>query len=143
MALTLKNPASDIVTALSGQSIGGETLTSGENLMFRPVHPLPFSLGVLVLNTGGPAPEALVTPTPNAIMRAGVQVLVYADAGPDGFDQGEAVARGVLGFLQQIGSTLTGYITVMCGSSQPAYLGPEPGTDRHSWSLNFEAMYKA
>lgn len=140
MAITLKNPASDFASALTTQSVGGVTLTSGANLFFRYLHPTPLDLSVYLLNNGGEAPEAYLSTTDQAVFHAQVQALIYGAPGEDGFDQAETLARGVLGFMQQ--NVLSGYISVFALSSQPLHI-IEPDTQRHIFSIDFEARYGA
>jgi hypothetical protein len=142
MAITLKNCASDMANSITGQSIGGETLTLGTNLFIRRIHPQAWSLSVVLLNIGGRAPEGFISTTRSATFYGGVQCVVYAGPGEDGFATGEGVARGLLGYFQQIGSSLSGYLTVLASESSPipAY---DSETDRHFWSINLEASYTA
>src|SRR5574343_1374723 len=116
MAITLKNAASDLAAALNGQTVGGVALVSGQNLFWRANHPDGWSLSVQLRNTGGQAPEPYINgSSPQAVFRAGVQVLVYGVPGEDGFDAAETLARGVLGFLQQ--ATVSGYVQIMLVSA--------------------------
>jgi hypothetical protein len=141
MAITLKNPASDLASALTGTSVGGVTLTTGTNLFATQHWPVPADLHVQLLNTGGPPADPYISPTASAYFRAQVQVLIYGTPGEDGFTAGETLARGVLGALQQ--ARPSGYVSVTFGESQPTYVGPDPESMRHVWSLNATAAYVA
>lgn len=143
MAITLKNPASDIASALNGQSIEGETMLLNDNLWSRPVHPVPGSLQVVLINNGGGAPSPYAGTTASAFFSARVQVIVYGYPGADGYDQGSAVARGVFGYLQQIGTTLSGYVSAMCVQSQPLFNGLLPDSDQAFWSFDVDCWYTA
>jgi len=139
MAITIKDPAGDLGTALNAQTVGGVALATGINLFTRQIHPMPMSLVVSLLNTGGSTPEPYLSPTASAYFRPAVQVLVYGTPGEDGFVAGEALSRGVLGQLQQ--ATVSGYVSIRFQESQPTYVGPDPETMRHVWSMNLAAEY--
>jgi hypothetical protein len=139
--VNLKNPASDMATALDGETVGGVQLTTGQNLFYRMVHPMPMGLVVSLLNSGGDAPEPYFASTPSAFFRATVQALIYGMPGEDGFVDGEALARGLIEELHQ--QPLSGYVAVYARDSQPAFLGADPETQRWQWSVNFELQYTA
>lgn len=142
MAIVLRNPASDLAAALTGNTVGGVALTTGTNLFKTMIHPMPWSLCVQLLNTGGTAPQPYIAgSTPESYFRSNVQVLVYGTPGEDGFEAGETLARGVIGQLMQ--TVPTGYVSVFAVESQPSYVGADPETQRHVWSFNLRAEYKA
>ena len=140
MAITLKNPASDLAAAMTGQTVGGQDLVSGTNLFFRFLHPTPKDLAVYLLNTGGQAPDPYISPTASARFIANVQCLIYGPPGEDGFDLGQTLARGVVGYLQQ--ASVSGYVRVTAIESQPTHL-VDPETQRHIFTSNFTAEYVA
>lgn len=141
MPITLKNPASDLAAALTGNTVGGVALVSGTNLFFRQIHPVPMGLQVVLLNTGSFAPEPYLSPTASAYFRDSVQVLVYGMPGEDGFGDGETLARGLAGELQQ--RAVSGYVSVTLVSGPFNYVGQDPDTQRHIWSLNVNMTYTA
>jgi hypothetical protein len=143
MAITLKNPAADIIALLTGQTMNSVLLTSGDNLFATPVYMEAASLVVLVTNSGGNAPEPFVGTTAAALFRSSVQIVVQSEPGVDGFNQGEGLARLILGYLQQVGTTLTGYITALFREGAPTFVGVDPETQRNSWSLNLDVVYQA
>ena len=139
--MTLKDAATDLVAAMTGNTIGGQALVTGRNLFAGLLGESQMrNLAVFVLNTGGTPPIPVITPSRSAYFQSAVQVLVYAPGGSPGFILGEALARGVAGFLHQL--VPSGYVTVLARDAQPVYLGPDP-QDRHKWSTNFEARYVA
>lgn len=138
--MTLLDPATDIVAVLTGQTLGGQALVSGTNLFSGMQYPLP-NLAVRVLNSGGAAPEAYISgTTAAATFHASVQCIINAPPGADGYNLGEALARGVLGYLQQ--RTPSGYVSLLAQASHPLYAGPDED-GRHLFTLNFEARYTA
>lgn len=139
--MIFKNPASDLAAVVTGQTLGGVALVSGQNLFFEQIHPMPFSTSVFFLNSGGLPPEPYLSPTASAYLRPTVQVLVYATPGEDGFAEGEALTRGLAGYLQQL--TVSGYVSVVFNESQASYLGMDGDTQRHMWSWNCRAEYVA
>lgn len=139
MGVTLKNPASDAAATLTGQTVGGVALVTGTNLFATQIHPMPQGLVVQLLNTGGFI-EPYISPTAAAVAYANLQALVYGMPGEDGFSAGEALARGVVGFLQQ--TIPSGYISVTSVDLYN-YVGSDPGTQRHVWSANFRVRYEA
>lgn len=141
MALTLKNPASDLAVALNGQTVGGVALVSGENLFWRQMHPMPMGMVVQLLNTGGPPPEPYLSSTASSMYRSNVQALVFGMPGEDGFTAGEALARGVAGYLHQL--IPSGYITILARDGAPVELPLDPDSQRHSWGIALEALYIA
>jgi len=141
VAITLKNPASDLAVALNGQTVGGVALSSGGNLYSTLIHPMPQGLVVSLLNGSSSEPAPYLSPTPSAFFSASVQCLVYGSPGEDGFASGETLARGVIGQLHQ--ASVSGYVAIFSRNSQPAYLGPDPQTQRHSWSFNLDCQYVA
>lgn len=141
MGVTLKNCASDVASILDGQTLGGVLLALNGNLFSAPLLIPPTSLAVECINTGGSPPEPYVRTTDSAIMRGDVQLLIHSEPGTDGFTQGETLARAVLGYLQQY--VMTGYVSLLAQESSPSWLGPDPETQRNSWSINLEAVYSA
>lgn len=140
MSVTVKNCAADVVALLNGSTVGGTLLVEGENLFARPC-PDAATLVVEVINSGGSPPTPFINPADTAYFQASVQLLVHTAPGSDGFAQGEALARGLLGALQQIGTELTGYITALFRESAPSYLGTDPDTGANFWSLNLDVTY--
>lgn len=141
MSVTLKNCASDVVTALNGQTLGGVALATGNNLFAYPT-PYPLSdLVVEVVNPGGGEMAPYIGSTDKALATSPVQVLIHSSPGADGFSQGETLGRAVLGYLQQ--NVLSGYVTVLSREASPTWLGMDPETQRNSWSINLEAIYDA
>lgn len=135
---TLKDPATDLVAALNGQTIEGVALATGTNLWpthMRNVEITP-SPAVFLYNAGGPAPQVLLGGHRQAIYAPSVQVLVRGPAGDD--PSGEKLARGVLAFLEQL--VPAGYLSVFAQASAPAPLGED--SSQHSvWSFYVEARY--
>jgi hypothetical protein len=142
MTLTIKNPASDLATELSGQTLGGVTLASTENLFFRPSVPVPMATCLYLLNTGGLAPEPFAGTTAHGVFHPTVQALIYSTPGDDGYDEGETFANAVFAAIQQIGTTLNNYLTAMSDTSGPMYLGQDEDTQRNTWSMNFTLTYQ-
>ncbi len=139
--MVLKNVASDLAAALTGQTVGGVALTSGSNLFFRQMHPMPQGEVVQLLNAGGPPPQPYLSPTASSFYRANVMCLVFGMPGEDGYTAGEALARGVAGYLHQL--VPSGYITILCRDSSPQQLPIDPESQRHAWSIAIEALYIA
>lgn len=137
---TLKNPASDLATAITGQSLGGVTVTSGTNLFFRALHPIPIDSAIYLLNLGGPPPDPYVTTAREAIYEAVVQAVTYSAPGEDGYDIGRALVAGFMGYVQQL--SVSGYVSVLCNQAQPNYL-VDPDTQRHVFTLDVTMRYKA
>jgi hypothetical protein len=136
---TLKNPASDLASSLNGQTLGGVVLTAQDNLFYRNHEPTPASLHVQLLNAGGAPPEPyLQGATPQAYFQATVQCLVWGCLGEEGYDQADALARAVLGYLQQ--SIPSGYVSILANDSQPTFF-EDRDTQRQVFSINFTARY--
>jgi hypothetical protein len=135
---TLKNPASDLASALNGQTLGGVLLTAQDNLFYREHNPTPASLHVQLLNAGGAPPEPyLQGATPQAYFQSTVQCLVWGEPGEEGYDQAEALARGVMGYLQQL--VPSGYVSIVA-NDMPAFF-EDRDTQRQVFSMNFTARY--
>jgi hypothetical protein len=141
MALTLINPATAVIAVLNGTTVGGVALVTGTNLFAKQVTPLPYQSLVVALNTGGYAPEPYITPTSKAYMKSRVQLLIYGDPGSNGFDAGEALAFGLVGAVQQ-SLTVAGAVRCVFEESAPTYVGADPESSRHVWSLNLQVEYK-
>lgn len=138
--MNLKNPASDLATAWNGTTIGGVTLVIGSNMFPRRIHPRPMGLVVELLNTGGQPPEPFLSPTAAAYFQAGLQLLIWGMPGEDGFEAGETFALALLGAAQQL--IPSGYISFLADISAPLYVGPDPDTQRHGWSINLTVRYR-
>lgn len=135
---TLKNPASDLASELNGQTLGGVALTLQDNLFFRAHHPAPASLHVQLLNASGLAPQPyLQGATPQAYFQTTVQLLVWGEPGEDAYDQADALARAVVGFLQQ--RAVSGYVSIVA-NDMPAYFS-DPETQRSVFTTNLSAKY--
>lgn len=139
---TLKNCAADLATVLTGNTIGGLALVSGQNLFSKRLHPIPFSTAVFLLNSGGEPPQPYLQTTRKAFYNGRVQILVYSGPGVNQFDAGETLARGLAGYLHQL-TTVSGYVAIYVRESSPNYLGEDKETQRHMWSLNVDAQYTA
>ncbi len=137
---TLKNCASDMASALAGQTVGSVTLAASDNLFYRRVHPMPQGLVVQLLNVAGPSPMPFLG-TGTSLYKGAVQCTIYGSPGEDGFAQGEALARGVAGYLHQL--IPTGYISVFVRDGSPINQEPDPESQRHRWLVNIEAQYVA
>jgi hypothetical protein len=135
--MIIKDCASDLASALNGQTLGGVALVTDANLFDGQIHPLP-SLAVFCLNTEGGAPVPYLAPTASAVLEGGVQVIVRSLAGNEGYALGAALARGVLGYLQQL--VPSGYVSVLAVSSAPGH-AVDPDTQQNVFSLNFRARY--
>lgn len=135
--MNIKDCASDIAAALSGQTLGGVALLEGTNLFDGQIHPLP-SLAVFCLNAGGYAPVPYLNPTASAVLEGAVQVLVRSVAGGEGYTLGAALARGVLGYLQQL--VPSGYVSILAVDSSPAHT-VDPDSEQNLFSMNFRARY--
>lgn len=136
--MTLSDPAAALVTALTGQTLGGVVLTSGTNIFvgqLRPDDTSP-SLSVFLLNSGGPAPTPYINGGGHAVFEPTVQVIIRGI--PDSMQAGAAVARAVFGFLYL--STIPGFIAIKARESQPFYLGFDD-SNRPVWVINFECPY--
>ena len=142
--MALKNAASDIAAKLTGNTVGGQALVSGQNLFSTPAFPQSWSISVVCLNSDGGAPEPYIgAAAQKAILRPTVQVLVYAPPGEAGFTDGETLARAIVAALQQA----TGYgtpaaISTLIRGSAPIYVGIDEATNQHVWSSNFEVVYE-
>jgi len=134
--MTVKDVAADIVSHLNGQTLGSVALTSGTNLFSDLEHVAP-TLSVIVNSSGGPPPVPYLHSTASAMFTAAVQIFVRGNAGLGGHEQGEAVARGVLGYLQQ--NAPSGYVSLLSRTSQPEGLVDADG--RNLFSLNFDARF--
>jgi hypothetical protein len=141
MAITIKNAAADLLTALAGQTLAGVLLTEDDNLFKRAIYPVPMGLVAVLRNSGGTAPVPYLNPTASAYFAPTVQCLVYGMPGADGYDSAEALARAVLGYLHQ--GSVTGYVSVFARDSQPTYVGLDEDTERHVFSINLEVQYRA
>jgi hypothetical protein len=137
---TLLNPASDLAAALTGQTLGSVALITGTNLFYTRIHPMPMGLVVQLLNSAGQAPMPLLG-NGTSVYRASVQALVFGSPGEDGFVQGEALARGVAGYLHQLRPS--GYVSLFVRDSSPTIQEPDPETQRHRWTISIEAVYIA
>lgn len=135
---SLRNPAVDLVDFLDGSAAGAETLEAGTNLFSGQVLPLTdeVSPAVFVLNTGGVAPEPMLSSTRAATYRPTVQVFVRGAAGEHAST--EALARDVFALLHL--ATVSGYLGLFAMQSQPEPLGDDNGS-RPQWSMNFECRY--
>jgi hypothetical protein len=135
----LKNPAADIVALLTGQTLASVVLTAGTNLF--PTHmrnvEVVTSPAVFIFNSGGGAPELLLGGHRTGIYHPTVQVMVRGPAGDDA--AGEALARAVLGYLEQL--VPSGYLGLFAQASQPSPLG-EDSTLHQAWSFYLEARYQ-
>lgn len=133
------NPAADLVAALTGQTIATVALTAGTNLF--PTHmrniEVTTSPAVFLFNSGGPSPDLLLGGHRSGIYHPLVQVLVRGPAADD--VAGEALARGVFAFLQQL--VPAGYISVFAQGSQPEPLG-EDSTQHQVWSFYVECRHQ-
>ena len=139
--MTPKTPASDLAAAMTGESVGGVSLTSGTNLFFRRLHPDPLTMAVYLIDSGGEAPSAYVHgTTAEATFRARVVSTVYGPPGEDGFELGESLARGVHGFFHQ--QAISGYIAVYALEGGPSH-NVDVATQRHVFTSSFEAVYNA
>jgi len=140
MTITLKNLASDLASALDGQTVGGVVLTSGTNLFYTWRPPQMQGLTVQVFNDDARRPEPYLSPTAAAMFYARAQILVRSPPGEDGFTQGETLARGLIAFLQQ--RSVSGYVSITSQNSAPLYAtGPDEASQRHVFSCNVEASY--
>ena len=137
MGVTFKDVASDVVTLLSGQTLGSVTLTSGTNLFADFQYPFP-SMSVHVLGQPGGKPQPFIHSTDAALMSPGVDVLVYGPAGNAGHDAAETLMLAVMGYLQQ--SVPSGYISCLCSESYPRQ-SIEPDTGRVLLTATFELRY--
>lgn len=135
MSVTFRDLAADIVSALTTQTVGGVVLTSGTNLFSTTTaYPTP-SMSVMILNTGGPAPEPYINPTAGAVTHPTAQVLIHCQPGKPGYAAGLALMLAVMGKLQQ--TKPTGYISLLARESGPVYAEDVDG--RGIFSANFEA----
>ena len=142
--MLLLNCAEELQTALDQTSPGGVDLVAGENLFIDQFTPQPYGNTVVLLNTGGLEPQpylSVANQAPAAYQRARVQILVYGDPNDTGFSAGEALARAILGQLAF--ATHGSFVAVRAVESQPTYVGPEPETGRHVFSMNLQCEYKA
>jgi hypothetical protein len=136
----LKDPAYDIVQFLDGKTAGTVALAQAVNLFIgqhRSTDRTP-SPAVFALNTGGPTPQTYLGGHRTALYRPTVQVMVRGPAGDDA--TGEALARGVMAWLQQ--QVTAGYITWSVRESAPAFLGSDTG-QHGQWVMNIECLYRA
>lgn len=138
--MALLNPAADLRTFLTGKVAGGVTLTQGTNLFSGRmlVDDLSPGQAVFLLNTGGSAPEPLITPSRQAYYRPSVQLLVRGPVG--NLEAGEALARGVFELVQQ--ATVAGYVQVLARDSAPVLLEVD-SAKRGIWGTNLDCEYVA
>lgn len=136
---TLLNPASDLVAAVTGQTLGGVALTSGENL-FSGVIPQNVSMGVFLLNAGGEAPEPYCGSDSQSVFRSTVVLMVRGVAGSVGYTDSETLARAVLGYLHL--RSVSGYISVRALHPHPDFIGNDE-TGRPQWTAQISAWFKA
>lgn len=135
--MTLKESATDLAAALTGNTVGGIALVTGRNLFAAPPAPLQ-SAAVFLTEDGGVVEPYIGTGT--ALFKAWVEVSIYGVAGQPGFIQGQALSKGVLGFLQQ--RSVTGYVSVVSLDGAPNYVEPDPD-GRHRWTFRVETVYSA
>jgi len=137
VTVTFKDSASDIVTLLTGQTLGGVALVSGTNLFADFIYPFP-SMSVHVMGQNGGKPQPYLHPTSAALMSPTVDVLVYGPAGNPGHDAAETLMLAVMGYLQQ--RAPSGYISCLCSESYPRQ-SIEPDTGRVLLTASFELRY--
>jgi hypothetical protein len=136
--VALKDPAADLVTFLTGKTLGGVALVSGTNLFSSGLRPddQTTSPAVFCLNSGGPEATAYLGGNREAFHRPTVQVMIRGGAAA--FAAGETLARGVFDELYL--AAPTGYVELVPRDSQPAYLGDDEA-NRGQWVINLECHW--
>lgn len=136
---TLKNPASDMAAALTGQTLGGVALTSGTNLFANEVPP-NLTMAVSLLNGAGEKPQPYIAGSTDSIFRALVTGYVRGVGGGVGYSNSETLARAVLGYMHL--KTVSGYVSVEAEHTHPDYMGPDE-QGRPQWTFLLRCTYTA
>jgi hypothetical protein len=138
--MALLNPASDLLSFLTGKVAGGVTLTAGSTLFAGRMlsQDSTPTQAVFLLNTGGAAPQPYLSSTRSALYTPSVQVLIRGPVG--NLQAGEALARGVFELLHQ--ATVSGYVQVLARDSAPVLLELDTA-GRGVWATNLDCEYVA
>lgn len=143
--MILLNCASELASWIDGSTLAGVDMALDENVFCTQFTPLPYGNTVVFLNSGGLPPEPYMhvsNLSPAAYFKASVQVLVYGNPNNEGFAAGEALAREVLDAVA-FDNAPSSFVTVRPQESQPTYIGVDPETQRHIFSMNLQCEYKA
>lgn len=137
--MTIKDPAADAVTAMTGQTLGGVALVSGTNLFSSGMRPDDYvtAPAVFCLTTGGAGPIAYLNGNRAGMQRAALQTIIRGGVGD--FSGGETLARAVYAALHLL--TPSGYVLFSARESAPVYLGDDE-KNRGQWTINLECLYE-
>lgn len=136
---TLLNPASDLVTAVTGQTLGGVALVSGRNLFSGEIPP-NVTMAVFFLNSGGEPPEPYIGSDNQSVIRSNVVMMVRGVPGSVGYLNSETLARAVLGYIHLL--SVSGYISIRAQHPHPDFIGADE-MERPQWTASISATYKA